>query len=59
MGREIIYKCEMSLSLHTGEGKGETTERCLSFSVLLTACPTGVTENNTRFLPAGKEMCDA
>lgn len=57
MGREMTYKCEMSLRM--GEGKGETTDRCLSFSVLLHACPTGVTENKTRFLPAGKDMCDA
>lgn len=58
MGREIIYKCEMLLLLHIGEGKGEIIERCLSFFVLLIVCFIGVIENNIRFLFVGKEMCD-
>lgn len=53
MGLEMIHKSEMLLS--RGE-KEETTDRCAHFLVSLTACPTGVIKNRTRFLGAEKEV---
>lgn len=53
MGLEMIHKSEMLLS--RGEGEEETPDRRAHFLVSLTACPTGVIKNRTRFLCAEKE----